>query len=159
MSQHIEVLRFVYRDADGNVARHELAAWQEVGKYVRGRRAADGSPRTFLKERIVEYLENAEAWLNSPYPDPIPKLQRQVARDQRPQVAFTGFPSARRAELEAHADRDGLRVCKGVTRDLQFLVGGPNAGPSKVEQARNQGCWILTEEQLLKLLETGELPA
>jgi len=46
----------------------------------------------------------------------------------------------------------------GVSQDLNFLVGGYNAGPAKLERARFQGVIILNEMQFQLLLETGEIP-
>lgn len=74
------------------------------------------------------------------------------------QVCFTGFGLTEREELEAMAEQAGLVVAKSVTKELGFLCVGENAGPSKVEKARNQKTVILTREEFEAFLETGEIP-
>jgi len=49
-------------------------------------------------------------------------------------------------------------VIKTVTQSLAFFCAEPNAWPKKVVLAKDRHVYILTEQQLFALLETGELP-
>ncbi|WEJ70352.1 hypothetical protein [Pseudomonas sp. PSE14] len=150
-------IQFVYRDASGNIATWLLTRWKENSRYIQGRGDADSLPRTFRKDRVIEYLVGADQLLFDnapPAPEPAPKVQP----DTRPQVLFTGFKAADRQRLETLSAESGFRVMKTAGRSLAVLCIGYNAGPSKVEDAREAGAFIVTEEQLLHLLKTGEVP-
>jgi NAD-dependent DNA ligase len=75
-----------------------------------------------------------------------------------PGVCFTGFSADRRAELESIASDAHLRPVGSVSKSLLILVVGENAGPSKVQAARELGVPIVDESGFLEFLETGELP-
>jgi BRCT domain type II-containing protein len=50
-------------------------------------------------------------------------------------------------------------VVTAVTRNLDLLCIGPNAGPAKLEKAKQQKkTAIATLEQLKRFMATGELP-
>ncbi len=49
-------------------------------------------------------------------------------------------------------------VRRSVTRSLNFLCCGYNAGPKKIEKARAKNVIALNEEQFTQLLDTGEVP-
>lgn len=149
-------LRFIYRDAEGHVAEWRLTRWQENTRYIQGRNEQDTLPRTFRKDRVIEYLEGAEQLLGDlapPAPEPAPR----APVDSRPQILFSGFKQADRARLEQLAEEKGLRVVKTPTTQLAFFCGGYNAGPTKIEAARERGALVLTEIQLTHLLKTGEI--
>ena len=55
-------------------------------------------------------------------------------------------------------DNADMVARKSVTVDLNFLCCGANAGPKKIEKAREQGVVVLSEEQFKTLLKTGEIP-
>jgi BRCT domain type II-containing protein len=40
---------------------------------------------------------------------------------------------------------------------LQYLIAGDNAGPTKLQTARDQGTKVLSKKEFLEFLETGEL--
>ena len=104
-------------------------------------------------------LDDAAQFLKSPAGVSPPRpTGPNTPRDERPQILFTGFAAARRAELEALSDATGLCVVKSVTVGLSFLCIGANAGPKKVEKARCQNVYIVRESDMAALLETGELP-
>lgn len=156
-------LRFIYRDAAGEMSHRALARFSESGHYVTGFDHAAGHVCTFRKDRVVEYLNGCEVLLATPFAPPPPRVEGRsgVVRrppDLRPHILFTGFPAVQRAHLEAQCEPAGLRVVKTVTVGLAFLCAGPTAGPSKVAKARAQGTYIVREPELHALLETGELP-
>ena len=74
------------------------------------------------------------------------------------QVCFTGFKPAEKQQLNDIALQAGMKVVNSVTKSLDFLCTGANAGPSKIAKAKKQDVSILTKDQFQVLLETGELP-
>ncbi len=78
-------------------------------------------------------------------------------KEKLTQVCFTGFSAADKNELTSLAQAANLEVVGSVTRNLAFLCAGENAGPTKLEKAKEQGNHILSKEQFLHLLETGEV--
>lgn len=95
----------------------------------------------------------AWGWLYAHFP---PKSKRHKKNVQ--QICFTGFSADERKRLETEAEQAHLEVVKTVTQSLRYLVTGPNAGPSKLQKAREQEVVILGADQFHSMLETGELP-
>lgn len=154
-------LLFLYHNAKGETKRYEVANWVETGYYIEGFSLSAQAVRTFRKDRVLEYLNGGAELLADPHPSAPPKIARSRAPAHDPgvpQILFTGFGKAHRAHFEQLAASAGLRVTKTVTQALTFLCTGPNAGPKKVAQAKEKNVYILTEQQLLELLATGELP-
>ena len=60
-------------------------------------------------------------------------------------VLFTGFPAARRDELEMLAYATGWDVRTTVGSTLDYLVTGPRAGSSKVSKAEELGVSVIDE--------------
>lgn len=153
-----ELLQFEYCNARGEVSVRHLIAWSEVGHYIKGKGLGDTYPLTYRKDRVVRYIDASEGLLAVPHVKPPPRPSATSSKEDRPQILFTGFAAKRRAALEAMAIGAGLRVVSTVTQGLNYICGGPNAGPKKVERARAQNCWVLDEGQYLAFVETGELP-
>ena len=101
---------------------------------------------------VIEELDDSEAWAV------IYSLREKKARDDRLQVCFTGFNASKKLELCELAENKNMRVMSGVTKKLDFLCGGENSGPKKIEKAEEQGVQFLTEKQFKNLVKTGELP-
>ena len=156
-SNNAQPLRFVYCNTAGEVSERELSQWAEAGHYIKGHDVEKGRVLTFRKDRVQSYWDGCAALLKTPHGAPPPKPDPSAQADARPQIIFTGFASVQRAMLEQLADAKGVRVVQTVTKGLAFLCAGPNAGPSKVDKARSQGVYIVSEPQLRELLETGVL--
>lgn len=170
----MKILRFLYRDAKGDETERELIQWSETSLYIQGRSTQDTFPKTFKKDRIIEFLSGTEHLLNEAAPPPpLPKvtpdqLARAAALAERKipilpsggqnQILFTGFSAASRADLEAKAVQFGLKVMKTPGKHLTFLCYGENAGPSKVEKALDAGSFIIDADEFLSLITTGEIP-
>lgn len=154
----MEILRFVYRNAAGESRQRELKKWEEVGHYITGFSIGDGAVRTFRKDRISEYLDGAAGLLEHPFASAPPRIEKDRPVDQRSQICLTGFSAELRAELEQKCTDAGLVVRKSVTPSLTYLCTGPKAGWAKIEKSRAQNVYIVSEEQLHLLMETGELP-
>ena len=109
------------------------------------------SKSNFTDEQISS-MSDAEGWSwiyanKKPNPD----------KDKN-QICFTGFSPAEKESLTLSAEEAGLKVVKSVTKSLNFLCTGDNAGPKKIEKARQQDVIILSVPQFSIMLETGELP-
>ena len=151
------LLRFIYGDARGEISERSLARWSENSLYVQGVSEGEAFPRTYRKDRVVEYLEGEELLLKDAAP-PAPTPTPRASLDDRHQILFTGFKAIERQALELRAQEHGLRVMKTPGKTLAFLCIGPTAGSSKVEKAREAGAFIITDTQLLHMFDTGELP-
>jgi len=80
-------------------------------------------------------------------------------KEKLTKVCFTGFSVVEKEELSQLAGNASLTVVGTVTKNLAFLCCGENAGPAKLQSAREKGCLVLTKDQFILLLETGELPS
>jgi len=172
----VTTIKFSYKDAKDNVSERELIQWSENSVYIQGRSNSDSFPKTFRKDRIVEFLFGAELLLHDaapPAPRLLPKPKPSAfaaveAASSSPQpktppgginqILFTGFAAAHRAELEQKALDFGLKVMSTPGKTLTFLCYGDNAGPTKVVKAQEAGAFIIDSEQFLSLITTGEMP-
>lgn len=145
-------ISFNYTDSKSETNDWTVEHWKESGRYLQGVCQHDGKFRTFRKDRINRYLGESEATVRQPYTPPPPKV------DTRPEICFTGFAKDVRADLESQATVHLMAVKKDVTKGLTFLCCGANAGPAKTARARDRGCFILSHDALLTMLETGEIP-
>lgn len=158
-------MRFIYKNSAGRVREVRLLPWEETGLYIEGYCLDTLQYKSFLKFRVIEYLEGSESLLREPYPsaaeidEHISQLKaKTVPKDKKIEVCFTGFPAAQKLALQNKAIKQGMHVVTDVTVNLKFLVAGPTRGPSKVKKARAKGLLILLEHEFHDLLETGELP-
>jgi DNA ligase (NAD+) len=76
-----------------------------------------------------------------------------------PEVCFTGFSIDEKSGLESLAENAGLKVASGVTKKLFMLVAGVNAGPAKMQKAREQGVLVVDKGAFERFLDTGEVPS
>ena len=106
-----------------------------------------------LSSEEIEALSDAEAWRL------IYSIRTTKAKDSRLQVCFTGFGTSKKEALVNLAHDNRFKVVSSVTQKLDYLVGGDNAGPKKIEKAESQGVEFLNEQQFMDLIETGEVPS
>ena len=81
-----------------------------------------------LSEDAIAALSDAEAW------QIIYSIRTTKAKDSRIQVCFTGFGTSKKEELANLAHDNRFKVVASVTQKLDYLVGGENAGPKKIEK-------------------------
>ncbi|MEY4767957.1 MAG: hypothetical protein RL637_596 [Pseudomonadota bacterium] len=74
------------------------------------------------------------------------------------EICFTGFKSADKQRLTKIAIAANMLVRKEVSTNLKYLCCGYNAGPKKLEIAREKNILTLSESQFINLIETGEIP-
>lgn len=107
--------------------------------------------KTDLSESQVEALPDAEAWR-------IIYSLETAERKKRPlQVCITGFGASKKSELAQLASEHGYKVVGSVTKALKYLVAGKNAGPKKLEAAKEGGVEILSEDELRSLCRGGSI--
>jgi DNA ligase (NAD+) len=106
-----------------------------------------------LNDLQISAMSDAEGWAL------VYKLSGTKAsvKDNRFQVCFTGFGATDKEELGIAAEDAHLKVVTSVTKGLQYLIAGDNAGPAKLQTARDQGTRVLSKNEFLDFLETGEL--
>ena len=72
-------------------------------------------------------------------------------------VCFTGFKKAVAKELIDIAISNGIRHQKSVGSALSMLVIGANAGPKKIEKAKELGIKLVPEELFRQMIKSSEL--
>jgi BRCT domain type II-containing protein len=104
----------------------------------------------FSPKQIAEMTEgDGWRWV---YKDAEPRKEKQF------EVCFTGFSASEKGSLSQLAVDAGFMVVTAVTRNLSMLCIGPNAGPAKLEKAKQQHTTIVTLEQFKHFMATGEVP-
>lgn len=63
--------------------------------------------------------------------------------------------SLERSEAEELVKEYGGKISSGVTKKLQFMVVGEEAGPSKLAKAEEYGVKMMTEDDLLDMIRGG----
>ena len=158
--------KFIYCDARGVVSYWEVMNISETDKYIQGFCKNDNGFRTFRKDRVLEDIDNStdhEQRLNyhiehSPPPKETRAYNRRANKSEKPEICFTGFKKIDKERLSKNAELAGMFLRDSVTKNLEFLCCGDNAGPKKIEKSRHQGAIILNENQFNEMLETGEIP-
>lgn len=107
--------------------------------------------KTDMHKDEISALSDAEAWRL------IYSIRSAKAKDDRLQICFTGFGVSKKKELTDIAKINNFKVVSSVTKTLDYLCGGENAGPKKIEKAETQGVQFLDESQFVHLIETGEI--
>jgi len=102
----------------------------------------------FAEEEIAKMTDpQGWAWLYANRPE-----------RNKTQICFTGFNTTEKKQLIAIAKNSDMHIAKSITKDLDFLCIGNNAGPAKLKKAKDQNVVIVTEKQFNNMIETGELP-
>ncbi|EGQ8456663.1 hypothetical protein FDE29_13760 [Vibrio parahaemolyticus] len=136
--------------------------------HVQGWCSITSSPRTLRVDHILDihdsigeaeiFFKEAKAKLEqSGFEFDVPQPNR-LSSPSTMDVCFTGFTKGDKSELTNLAQSKEMMVRQSVTRHLDILCYGFNAGPKKLEKALEQGVMILNRHQFENLLETGEVP-
>lgn len=72
-------------------------------------------------------------------------------------VVFTGFTAVQKSTLHEIAERCGMRLQSTVCKSTEFLICGDNAGPAKLQKAREQGVEILSVAEFFGIIG-GDCP-
>ena len=66
---------------------------------------------------------------------------------------YTGtFENFSREELESRIEANGGRLLSGISKKLNYLIVGENAGPSKVEKAKKLNVPMIGEDEFIAML-------
>lgn len=63
------------------------------------------------------------------------------------------FEKYSREELKALIEENGGKILSGISAKLDYLVAGDNMGPSKLEKATKLNVPLITEEELITMIE------
>lgn len=136
--------------------------------HIQGWCVVNSSPRTLRVDRVIEihdsleeakeFFEEAKRELDAKgFEFKTPEPTRLSSPDTM-DVCFTGFAKNDKSELTNLAESKSMMVRQSVTKHLDVLCYGYNAGPKKLEKALSQGVMILNRQQFENLLSTGEVP-
>ena len=106
--------------------------------------------KTDLNDDQIAALSDGEGWA-------IVYSSQKKKLPKGPEICFTGLSASEKSQLEDIAIKNGLHVATSVTKNLMLLVAGDNAGPAKLKKAQDQGVAVISKEDFLEFLETGEI--
>ncbi|MBU3068268.1 hypothetical protein KOI40_00370 [Aestuariicella sp. G3-2] len=157
-------MQFIYRNAKNEISIQNIENVSISDDHYQGISVSENKLKTYRKDRVLEMLsgnENPEERRqyhleNSDINEEA--TSRFLNRLSKPEICFTGFKKDEKVKLTNLAEERGMFIRVNVTKNLDFLCCGYNAGPAKIENARKQGVVALTEHQFLELLTTGEIP-
>lgn len=160
---------FLYENGQGEISNRTVDVDQVGTSHFAGFCQRELDQRTFRFDRIIGMATLADSGkmvlpeqlrdLLRGYDEQELRRRKRAAAKACHEILFTGFKKDRRAELEEIAQAAGMVVRKNVTTNLDFLCAGSNAGPTKLDEAIDRGVMVLDEQQFLRMLETGEIPA
>ena len=139
-----DVIEFTYTNADGITKHRKVRVVHVDDVYIEGYCHTANDTRTFRLDRIDGLIEQegeyypVEEWLERQGIYTVkyrPKLQIKKSKSNPLEICFTGFSKADKEHLEILAKVHDFKVRKTVTHNLNFLVTGYNAGPSKIDAA------------------------
>lgn len=162
---------FYYVDRTGLVTLRHVTVLDdnddriETIDFTAGRRQ-----RTFIKNRILKELSEKEFNKLSEQDKErmITELQEKFVVKEKSrsyqrntgnqvEVCFTGFKKVEKAELISLAKENDMLIRDRVSAQLDILVTGESAGPSKKKSAKGKGIKITDVDGFKKFLETGEI--
>lgn len=154
----MEGLRFIYRKANGEESTRTVTHWREEGNHFIGLCSSDNSIKSFLKPRVVQWLDGTEPAFDLPT-QPLPEIKKPA---QQHTVCFTCFAEADKPAFRRMAEQAGLKVVTDVRKHLTFLCIGNYGNAARAFRkrtlARLEGAYIIPADAFANLLETGELP-
>ncbi len=91
------------------------------------------------------------------------QMHREIKEIIRESEALAGksfvisgtFSMFSRDELKEKIEANGGKILSGISAKLNYLVAGENMGPAKLEKATKLEIPIISEEQLLQMLQQG----
>jgi NAD-dependent DNA ligase len=158
---------FVYVNAQGVVDKYHLINTISSGDYLQGVSLESNTRyKIFRKDRVLKmfssvgslkyFIIDDEILLAGK--DLISKRKGSSHSHNKLEICFTGFAKAEKESLIDKATAAGMQVRDGVAKNLHFLCCGYNAGPKKIESAREKGVLIIVASQFSHMIETGEIP-
>ncbi len=109
--------------------------------------------KTGLSSETIDQMTETEGW-SVIYSKGVSSRRK---KDDRYQICFTGVGASEKEELAKIAEDHHFKVVTSVTKDLHYLVSGDSAGPAKLKKAADQGTKVISKQEFLNFLETGEI--
>ena len=137
-------------DAIACATKEELSEAEEVGAKI-----AVAIKEYFSNEdnrKIVDTLR--DAGLQFEVKD---KVQTSNALLGKSVVISGKFAGRSRDDMKALVEEHGGRNLAAVSANVDFIVAGDNMGPAKRQKAEKLGVTILTEEEFMSLISSGEV--
>jgi len=132
--------------------------------YVQGFCTQAKHPKTLRYDRVIQVFDcfddAKEAFGDEHYklPEYSKAPTNRYSTPETMDVCFTGFAKADKTSLTDLATSHNMFVRASVTKHLDILCYGYNAGPQKLKKALEQGVFILNKSQFETMIETGEVP-
>ncbi|QNS14260.1 BRCT domain-containing protein [Mannheimia bovis] len=156
-------IQFWYTDSKGNSTLRNVKVVTINNVYLEAFDLEKKGYRTFRLESInneiidisTGEILSKDKWLESNKTNQTSKYNYKSSKtttnynDNSPHICFTGFPKVERELLEALAELNGYRVRKSITKNLNYLVCGNNAGPAKIIEAERRNAEIISEKEFL----------
>ncbi len=155
------MLYFHYRDSKGLLSRRQLRNPSDDGFYLRGYDLESKGVKTFRKDRIICFFDQAcdEYLTVESVADHKPIYRAHAAHaDYTFEICFTGFSDKEKKSLTQQATQANMKVVQSVTVRLNFLCIGPNAGYKKMLKAEEQGVILITTDEFFALVNDGVMP-
>lgn len=155
---------FHYINMRGEISSQSVVHVVQKGDFFQGYSVSKRGYRTFKKERVLKMFRSELELNNSELPEQLPvgieinATPSVKLNTDRIEICFTGFNKADKDRLELIAKANNLQVTSGITEKLFFLCVGKNKGWRKLEKAREKNTLIITEDQFIHFVDTGEIP-
>lgn len=161
-----KIIEFTYTNAQGETSEREVKVDYVDDTYIEGYCYSAQGTRTFRLDRIDGMIwQNNECFFVDEWLGKQGIRKKQSSRikptkqkSHKLEICFTGFKRDEKLKLELLAEKNGFKVRTAVSKNLDFLVCGVNAGPSKIAQALERGIPYFSEDEFIAMLETGEIP-
>lgn len=157
-----EELFLEYRNAYGETSSRRIKILKSRGAIFNAIDIEQSKYLTFRKDRIIKLENGAGNKIEFAYVPFTTDRTRIKQSEPRPNyngtICFTGFPASIKAELGEKAENIEFLVRKSVTKDLEYLCCGPNAGPKKIEKAQAAGIWLISLDEFYDLIDDGVIP-
>ncbi|WCG84517.1 BRCT domain-containing protein [Pectobacterium sp. A5351] len=155
---------FIYVNAKNEKSPNHIVNLVHKDGFLQGYSINKRGYRTYSTDRIVKFFNSEdelfsfdESFDKNEYKEN-PVSSKVKTKKHGLEICFTGFDKSDKDELTKLAKENDFIVRAGVTAKLYFLCCGANAGWKKIKEANEKGCFILTKQQFLNFIETGEIP-
>jgi DNA ligase (NAD+) len=140
-------LHFKNIDALMQASYDELIAVEEIGE-----RIAESILNYFSVEQHIELIKSLkESGLNFEIVEE--KKEGPQLLSGLKMVISGVFTKFSRDEIKGLIEKNGGTLSSGVSKNTDYLVAGENMGPAKLEKARKLGLNIISEDELIRMIE------
>ncbi len=155
-------IRFVGETTAKHIARH-FGSIERVAEATREELLESEEVGEKIAESIIEYFADEE---NQQMIERLKRAGLQFATQQRSLdseslsgksfVISGSFMNHSRDELKEMIERHGGRNLAAISANVNYLVAGNKIGPAKLQKATKLNIEMISEEQLMKMIESDE---